>query len=85
MDHYTVAVCTADEISEVGVDMSSLYICRRGLITKTFASTNTSHNICKKCVLTSKLDSAKLEYRSDIRATDGMPEVRVYMSSIWMY
>jgi hypothetical protein len=85
MDHYTVAVCTADEISEVGVDMSSLYICRTGLITKTFASINTSHNICKKCVLRSKLDSAKLEYRSDIRATESIPEVRVYMSSIWMY
>ena len=85
MDHYTVAVCTADEISEVGVHMLSLYICRRGLITKTFASTNTSNNICKKCVLTSKMDSAKLEYRGDTRAIDGIPEVRVYMSSIWMY
>lgn len=66
-------MCATDGIPEVGVDMSSLYICRRGLITKTFASTNASHNICKKCVLRSKLDSAKLDYRSDIRATDGIP------------
>eukprot|EP00986_Skeletonema_menzelii_P017821 scaffold22293_cov116-Skeletonema_menzelii.AAC.2 len=26
-----------------------------------------------------------LEYRSDTRATDDFPEVRVYMSSIWIY
>ena len=60
-------------------------ICRRGLMSKTFASTNISHYICKKRVLTSKFDSSMLEYRSDTRATDDLPEVRVYMSSIWIY
>ena len=78
-------MCNADVISEVKVDILSARIYRRGSITKTFASTNISHNIRKKCVLRSKLDSAKLEYRSDIRATESIPEVRVYMSSIWMY
>jgi len=78
-------VCTADVISEVGVDILSVRICRRDLITKTFASTNVSCNICKKRVLTSELDSAMLEYRNDIRAIDDIPEVEVYMLSIWMY
>eukprot|EP00986_Skeletonema_menzelii_P015379 scaffold11615_cov115-Skeletonema_menzelii.AAC.1 len=35
--------------------------------------------------MTSKLDSSKHVYRSDIRATDGIPEVEVYMSSQWMF
>ena len=74
-----------DVTSEVGVDILSLCICRRGLISKTFASTNVSCNICKKRVLKSELDSVMLEYRIDIRAIDDIPEVEVYMSSTWMY
>ena len=54
-------------------------------MSKTFASTNISHYICKNCVLTCKFDSSMLEYCSDTRATDDFPEVRVYMSSIWIY
>ena len=38
----------------------------------------------KKRVLTSELDPVMIEYRNDIRATDGIPEVEVYMSSTWM-
>ena len=35
----------------------------------------------KKCVLTSELDPAMIEYRNNMQATDDKPEVEVYMSS----
>ncbi len=84
IDQYQVAVCTTDGTSEVRVDISSIGIYRRGLITKTFASTNTSYNICKKPVFRSKLDPFNDEYRSGILATGDITEVRVYISSIWI-
>ena len=43
---------TRDGISEVRVAMMSIYMQRRGLMTKTFTSTNISHNIVKIFVLT---------------------------------
>ena len=55
-------MCTTDIISEVGVDISSAHICKRDLITKTFASTNTSYNIGKNRVsLTGELDPIMIE------------------------
>ena len=48
-------------------------------MSKPHERTNTSYDIGKKRVLTSKLDSINLEYRGDIQVTDGTPEVRVYM------
>ena len=53
---YQVAECTTDDISEVGVDILSVGIQRRDLITNTFASTNISYNTGKKPVLMSKFD-----------------------------
>ena len=41
------AVYTTDGISQVRVDMSSIWMRKRGLNTKTFASTNTSYNKAK--------------------------------------
>ena len=67
---------------EVGVDISSIGIYRRGLITKTFASTKISYSRGKKPVLTRILDPFMDEYRSGILATDDITEVRVYTSSI---
>ena len=32
-----------------------------------------------------KLDPAKLDYRSGVLAADDITEVRVYISSIWIY
>ena len=58
---------------------------KKRFISKPHERTNTSYDIGKKRVLTSKLDSVNLEYRGDIQATDGIPEVGVYMSSTWMY
>ena len=78
-------MCTTDDTSKVGVDISSLCIWRRDLITKTFASTNKSYNIGKKPVLTRKLDPFMDEYRSGILATDDITEVRVYISSTCIY
>lgn len=46
---------------------------------------NISYNIGKKPVLTSKLDSVNLEYRCGLLAADDLTEVRVYISSIWIY
>ena len=57
---------TRDGISEVRVDMLSLYMQRRGLMTKTFTSTNISHNIVKIFVLTGSLGFTKIEYRTEI-------------------
>ena len=57
----------------------------KSFISKPHERTNTSYDIGKKRVLTSKLDSVNLEYRGDIQVTDGTPEVRVYMLSIWLY
>ena len=78
-------MCTKDDTSEVRVDILSIDIRRRDLSTNTFASTNISFNICKKPVLTSKLDPFMDEYRSIILTTDDMTEVRVYISSVWVY
>ena len=78
-------MCNTDDTSKVGVDISSLCIRRRDLITKTFARTNISYNKGKKPVLTRKLDPFMDEYRSGILATDDITEVRVYMLSIWIY
>ena len=75
-------MCTTDGTSEVGVDISSIGIYRRGLMTKTFASTNISYNRGKKPVLARNLDPFKHEYRSGILPTDVITEVRVYISSI---
>ena len=50
IDHFKVAVKATNDISKNGVDLSPVYIYRRGAMTKTFAGTNTSHNICKKRV-----------------------------------
>ena len=75
-------MCTTDGTSEVGVDISSIGIYRRGLITKTFASTNISYNIGKKQVLTGRFDPFMDEYRSGVLATDDITEDRVYISSI---
>ena len=75
-------MCTTDDISEVRVDISSVGIQRRDLITNTFASTNISYNIGKKPVLMSKFDPFMDDYRSDILATDDMHEIRVYISSM---
>eukprot|EP00986_Skeletonema_menzelii_P018130 scaffold25477_cov108-Skeletonema_menzelii.AAC.1 len=58
---------------------------KKRFISKPHERTNTSYDIGKKRVLTSKFDSSMLGYRSDTRATDDLPEVRVYMSSIWIY
>ena len=55
---------------------------KKRFISKPHERTNTSYDIGKKRVLTSKLDSVNLEYRVDIQVTDGIPEVRVYISSI---
>ena len=82
---YQVAVCTTDATSEVGVDISSTGIQRWNLITKTYVSTDKSFNICKKPVLTSKLDPFMDEYHCGILATDDMTEVRVYISSMMIY
>ena len=71
--------------SKVRVDISSVGIQRRDLITKTFASTNISYNIGKKPVLRRKFDPFVDEYRSGVLATDDISEVRVYISSILMY
>ena len=49
-DHFKLAVFTTVVISEVEVDISSVRIRRRGLNTKTVASTNISYNIGKKRV-----------------------------------
>ena len=80
----TVAVWTTYGISEVEVDLSFIWMHERDLNTKTFASTNASHNIINKCVLKSELDSTMCEYSTDIRATDDTPKVKFYMSSTWM-
>ena len=47
-------------------------------------STNISYNIGKKPVLRRNLDPFKDEYRSGVLAADGITEVRVYISSIWI-
>ena len=78
-------MCTTDDTSEVGVDISSIDIRRRDLSTNTFASTNISYNIGKKLVLTRKFDPFMHDYRSGILATDDITKVRVYISSIWIY
>ena len=78
-------MCTTDDTSEIRVDISSIGIRRRDLITKTFASTNISYNIGKNPDLTRKLNPFIDEYRNDILATDDMTEVTVYISSILMY
>ena len=78
-------MCTTDDASKVRVDTLSVGIRRRGLITKTFASTNISYNIGKKPVLARNLDPFKDEYRSGILATDDITEVRVYISSMMIY
>ena len=85
IDQYQVAVRTTDDTSEARVDISSIGIQRWDLITKIFASTIISHNEGKKPVLTSKLDPFMDEYRSGILATDDITEVRVYISSMWIY
>ena len=77
IDLYQVAVCTTDDASEVRVDISSVGIQRRDLITNTFASTNISYNIGKKPVLMSKFDPFVDDYRSGILATDDITEVKV--------
>eukprot|EP00986_Skeletonema_menzelii_P008603 scaffold3679_cov128-Skeletonema_menzelii.AAC.4 len=58
---------------------------KKRFISKPHERTNRSYDIGKKRVLTIKLDSVNLEYRGDIQVTDGKPEVRVYMLSIWLY
>ena len=80
-----VAVYTTDVISEVRVYMLSIYIRRRGLKTKTFTSTNKSCNIVKICVLKRSSGFTKIECRTDIRGTDDILKVGVYMSSIWIH
>ncbi len=81
IDHYKVAVNTRDGIIEVRVDMLSICMHRRGLMTKTFRSTNTSHNTVKIYVLKRALGLEKMEEHIDIRVTDDIPGVRVDMSS----
>ena len=54
-------------------------------MTKTFASTIISNNKGKKPVLTRKFDPFMVDYRSGILASDDIPKVRVYISSIWIY
>ena len=54
-------------------------------MTKTFASTNISYNICKKPDLTMKFDLFMDDYRSVILATDDIPKIRDYISFIWIY
>ena len=82
MSQYQVDVCPKDDTFEVRVDILSVGIRRKDLITKTFASTNKSYNKGKKPVLTRKLDPFMDEYRSGTLATDDITEVRVYISSI---
>jgi hypothetical protein len=57
----------------------------KSFISKPHERTNTSYDISKKRVLTSELDPIMIEYRNDVRATDVMTEVEVYISSTWMY
>ena len=58
---------------------------KKRFISKPHERTNTSYDIGKKRVLTSELDLIMIEYRNDVRATDDMTEVEVYVSSTWMY
>ena len=57
----------------------------KSFISKPHERTNTSYDISKKRVLTSELDPIMIEYRNDVRATDDMTEVEVYISSTWIY
>ena len=57
----------------------------KSFISKPHERTNTSYDISKNRVLTSELDPIMIEYRNDVRATDDMTEVEVYISSTWMY
>ena len=61
INEYGCAVYVRDGLSEVRVGMSSSCMHRIGLMTKTFTSTNTSHNIVKICVLKRTLGLTKIE------------------------
>ena len=53
----------------------------KSFISKPHEHTNTSYDISRKRVLTSELDPIMIEYRNDVRATDDMAEIEVYISS----
>ena len=65
--------------------MLSIYIHRRGLMTKTFTSTTISRNVVKTVFWRGALCLTKIEWHIDIRATDDILKVGVEMSSIWMH